>query len=187
MTRRALKLAAKPLVRDHWVPSVLVVLAGAALLGLSGFLVVGPLLLGGPLLFGAGRWFLGLVRQGPPAFGVAFSGFQRWGSAFFTFFLQSLFTLLWGLLLIVPGIVAALAYSQVWYLLAEDPNLTAREALRKSKALMDGRKGEFFLLQLSFFWWGLLCVVTLGLALLYVGPYYSTVMAGYYQSLHEEA
>ena len=65
---------------------------------------------------------------------------------------------LWSLLLFVPGVIAALRYSMATYFLAEDPSISAGEALRRSKAVMKekGRKISYLMLLISFIGWNLL-------------------------------
>ena len=88
---------------------------------------------------------------------------------------------LWFLLLIVPGIVAALSYSMTFYILADEPDINAKEALEKSKIMMDGHKMDLFLLGLSFIGWALLCILTLGIGLLWLIPYMNVSAAKFYQ------
>ena len=63
---------------------------------------------------------------------------------------------LWSLLFIVPGFVAALRYSMAPYFMADDPNLSAKEAIAKSKEVMKDKKFSFFMLMVSFVGWSLL-------------------------------
>lgn len=95
----------------------------------------------------------------------------------------ALFTMLWSCLCVIPGIIAGLRYSQSYYVLAENPDMSIRDCVNESKALMSGRLWEFFVLQLSFIPWILLSYVTCGIAFLYVCPYMQTTLAGYYLSL----
>ena len=96
---------------------------------------------------------------------------------------MSAFTFLWTLLLVVPGIVALMRYSQAWFIMADDPNIRPMEAIEKSKQMMDGHKWEYFVLGLSFIWWFLLCCVTLGIGLLWLIPYIQTTVANFYDDL----
>ncbi|MCG0823340.1 integral membrane protein [Lactiplantibacillus plantarum] len=82
---------------------------------------------------------------------------------------------LWTFLLLVPGIIKSLAYSQAYYIY--------RDAISKSRALMNGHKWEYFMLQISFIGWGLLIMVTFGIAAIWVQPYYHLTMANYYRHL----
>lgn len=105
-----------------------------------------------------------------------------------TLFLKKLYVALWSLLLVVPGIIKSLEYSMVEYLIAEDPTLTAKEALAKSKAMMQGHKWNAFVLQLSFLGWDILSGLTLGLLnVFYVAPYKMLTDAALYQKLKTNA
>ena len=72
------------------------------------------------------------------------------------------------------------------YILADNPELTANEALSKSKEIMDGHKFDLFVLQLSFFWWYMLSAITFGIAYIYVIPYVSATTANFYNSIKEQ-
>lgn len=94
---------------------------------------------------------------------------------------------LWTFLLLVPGIIKSLAYSQAYYIyrdaIDQQQSISCRDAISKSRALMNGHKWEYFLLQLSFIGWGLLIMVTFGIAAIWVQPYYHLTMANYYRHL----
>jgi uncharacterized membrane protein len=128
-------------------------------------------------------FYLHYTRRGTPALDMLFVGFRYFGKALALYFLMLLFVLLWMLLLIIPGIIAGFSYSQAWYLLANDPSLGAMEAIGRSKAMMQGHKGRLFCLALRFIGWGLLCVLTLGIGLLWLVPYMSTSMACFHNDL----
>lgn len=106
-------------------------------------------------------------------------------------FLKGLYVFLWSCLLIVPGIIKSIAYSMVPYILADEPYITAKEALKKSQAMTKGHKGELFMLDLSFFGWFFLTALTFGvLGVFYVNPYYNGTQAEAYRALkdaYEEA
>ncbi len=112
-----------------------------------------------------------------------FDSFKHFWPAFKVLFLQELFVFLWSLLLIVPGIIKGYAYSQALLILTDNPDIGAREALRRSEEMMMGHKLDLFLLELSFIGWHLLALVTLGLSYIYVSPYISATMAGFYRTL----
>ncbi|BDZ30895.1 DUF975 family protein [Lactiplantibacillus sp. WILCCON 0030] len=105
--------------------------------------------------------------------------------------LQSIMVFLWGLLLVVPGIIKAFAYSQTFYvykdLLAATPAGHARprllEAITRSRQLMKGHKFEYFVLQLSFIGWAIASALTLGIGQLWLTPYRYGVFANYYDNL----
>lgn len=96
---------------------------------------------------------------------------------------MSLFIMLWSCLCYIPGIIAALRYSQAFFILAENPDKGIRECVNESKLIMSGHLWEYFVLQLSFILWILLVSVTCGIAALYVSPYMTITQAGYYLSL----
>ncbi len=90
---------------------------------------------------------------------------------------------LWSLLFVIPGFIKSLSYSQAMYILADNPEMEANDAITQSRKLMGGHKWRFFLLCLSFFGWWILCVVTFGFALVYVHPYWQESKAIFYRSL----
>lgn len=99
-------------------------------------------------------------------------------------FLRDLFTFLWSLLLVVPGIMKAYSYRMVPYILADDPGMDAKEALDVSSRMMYGHRWNAFVMDLSFIGWYLLCAVTFGiLAIFYVNPYVDAAHAELYLAL----
>ena len=100
---------------------------------------------------------------------------------------QYLFVFLWSLLLIIPGIVKAYAYCLVPYILAENPHIGYRRAIKLSMQMTNGFKGEIFVLQLSFIGWFLLGLLCLGVGILFVQPYYNATLAEMYLSLKNNA
>jgi uncharacterized membrane protein len=99
-----------------------------------------------------------------------FSGFKKYGRAFLLDLLQSIFVFLWSLLLIIPGIIKAFAYSMSVFVANENPELTLRECLKKSEKMMVGHKWEYFCLMLSYIGWILLSGLTLGILFIWVLP-----------------
>lgn len=129
--------------------------------------------------------YLKLTKKESIEVGDLFSGFNATGKALWLNILISIFTFLWTCLLIIPGIIKQYSYSMAFYILADNPELTAREALSKSKEMMNGHKWDLFVLQISFFWWYLLSGITLGIASIYVVPYISETTANFYNSIKE--
>lgn len=103
---------------------------------------------------------------------------KTWGM-----FLVYLFIFLWSLLLIIPGIVKAFSYSMTPYILEEYPELSANEAIDRSRAMMKGHKFDLFWLLLSFIGWGILCFFTLGIGILWLIPYMQTSVAAFYEDV----
>lgn len=88
-------------------------------------------------------------------------------------------------MLIVPGIIWAFAFSQTYFVLIDNPKMKLMECLRKSYNLMDGFKGELFMLELSFIGWVIVCVLTLGIGLLWYIPYHEITLGNFYMKIRE--
>jgi uncharacterized membrane protein len=141
----------------------------------------------GPMAIGLATFFLAFARRQEASIHQLFVGFNEFGRALLAYFLMVLFILLWSLLLIVPGIIAAFAYSQTFYILAEDKNISAQDAIKKSKAMMYGNKKKLFYLSLRFFGWFLLCILTAGIGFLWLMPYSSVTMAKFYDDISKQS
>ena len=96
------------------------------------------------------------------------------------------FTMLWSLLFVIPGIIKSYSYSMAFYILAENPEMSAREALNESKEIMKGNKLNLFVLQLSFILWELLATVTFGIAYVYVLPYMQLTFVNFYHNIKRQ-
>jgi uncharacterized membrane protein len=94
--------------------------------------------------------------------------------------LAFLWIFLFSLLLIIPGIIKAYEYSQIFYIALDKPNLSPKEILAESSKVMNGNKANLFLLQLSFIGWALLVMITAGLANIYVMPLYQMALTEFY-------
>ncbi|MDG4658514.1 DUF975 family protein [Ectobacillus antri] len=99
--------------------------------------------------------------------------------------LVSLYTCLWSLLLIVPGMIKAFSYSMTYFILLEKPHYTIRQAMEESNALMKRQKRKLFLLILSFTSWILLCILTCGIACLWIIPYICVTISQFYLKLSQ--
>lgn len=105
-----------------------------------------------------------------------------------TIFLRDLYTILWTLCLIIPGIVKSYEYKMIPYILAENPQISRKRAFELSKQMMDGQKLDAFVLDLSFIGWHLLSFITLGIVhIFYVGPYINVTWAEFYKVMRENA
>ncbi len=117
--------------------------------------------------------------------GDLFSNFRNTWISFKLVFFTGLFTYLWTLLFIIPGIIKSYAYMMASYIIIENPEMGALDAITLSRRMMKGHKFEAFILDLSFIPWILLSVVTFGIAFIYVGPYMSATRANYYNRIKE--
>ena len=121
-----------------------------------------------------------------PTLFKTFQNTHQWIASVILLILIGIFTLLWSLLLVIPGIIKSLSYSMSYYILAENPDMTAREALNESKAIMHGHKMDLFVLELSFIPWLLLVAVTLGIAAIWVEPYMQLTLTNFYHNIKRQ-
>ena len=144
--------------------------------------LVAKVFVGNLLKMGGYRFFI-LNQTAQPGIGTLLDGFRsgHYVNIVLTMFLRDLFTTLWSLLLVVPGIVKHYEYLMVLYIIAENPAMDYKEAFQISKQMMDGEKMEAFIMDLSFLGWYLLSAVTCGLlAIFYVNPYVQASFAEMY-------
>lgn len=144
--------------------------------------LVAKVFVGNLLKMGGYRFFI-LNQTAQPGIGTLLDGFRsgHYVNIVLTMFLRDLFTILWSLLLVVPGIVKHYEYLMVPYIIAENPAMDYKEAFQISKQMMDGEKMEAFIMDLSFLGWYLLSAVTCGLlAIFYVNPYVQASFAEMY-------
>lgn len=144
--------------------------------------LVAKVFVGNLLKMGGYRFFI-LNQTAQPGIGTLLDGFRsgHYVNIVLTMFLRDLFTALWSLLLVVPGIVKHYEYLMVSYIIAENPAMDYKEAFQISKQMMDGEKMEAFIMDLSFLGWYLLSAVTCGLlAIFYVNPYVQASFAEMY-------
>ncbi len=127
--------------------------------------------------------YLNIAAGGTPTAGDSFEGFNDFWAAFKVTFLVGLFTFLWSLLFVIPGIVKFYAYSMSMYVLAENKGKPALECINESKKMTNGHKADLFVLDLSFIGWLLLGSITFGLAYIWVAPYIQATKANVYNSL----
>ena len=141
------------------------------------------LVISGPLSLGYTALILLISRNQKLDFVIFLSGFKRFGASFAAHLLRLIFIILWTLLLIIPGIIACLRYSQTFYILSEDENIGPLEAISKSKEMMVGNNWKLFCIYFRFIGWFILFIVTLGFAGLYVGPYFNQSCTNFYNDL----
>lgn len=137
----------------------------------------------GPLQLGSSIFSLNLAKGKKADYAQIFDGFKDLAQSLVTFILVSVFTFLWSLLFIIPGIIAALSYSQAFYIMAEKKNIKAGDAIKKSKAMMQGHKWKLFCLSWRFFGWFILAVLTLGIGFLWLIPYVQVSLANFYRDI----
>lgn len=189
--RAELKAHARQMMSGNMGMLIVCMVIVGALAGVcSAIPYIGPVLgicVLGPLSLGEAYIYLNLTRGYEPDVNVLFSGFQRFTDTLVLTILMRIFIFLWSLLLFVPGVIKAISYSQAYYILAEHPEMSGKEALDASIEMMDGHKMDYFVLLLSFIPWILLCTITCGLAVLYVYPYMDATLVNFYQTIKQPA
>lgn len=192
MDRAQLKQLSKQQIKGKIGVLFLVTIIVAAISGLAGFIlsfipVVGPIvstiIVTPAFTLSISRIYIGITNDKKPEVVDTFSGFDDFWSAFKVNFFMSLFTFLWSLLFVIPGLVKAFSYSMAMYILAENKGKPALECIKESKEMMNGHKFELFVLALSFIGWILLGTITFGILYIWLTPYMSTATANFYQNI----
>ena len=127
------------------------------------------------------------ARQGNAPFSVFLESFNLWWRGVLTYLWYYLWVSLWSCLFVIPGIVKALAYSQTFFIVAENPHISVRKAMRLSIAMTKGYKGDLFVLGLSFIGWALLSTLTLYIGFLWLSPYINATLVNTYRFLKQSA
>ena len=119
-----------------------------------------------------------------PSFSDAFSGFKvKYGRNIGTLLLVGIKTVLWSFLFIIPGIIKTYEYAIIPYILADDPEISSKDAFKKAKQMMKGNKWRLFKLNFSFIGWAILCALTLGIGTFFLIPYVNAATAEFYVEL----
>ncbi len=121
------------------------------------------------------------------SFGTFLEGLNYWLKGILANFWVVLWTTLWSLLFLIPGIVKFYAYSQIYFILAEYPTMSVRKAMEISKIITRGYKSNLFAQDWSFFGWCFLCCLTGGLGFIVLTPYYMGAKVHAYSFLKEQA
>lgn len=161
-------------------------IAMPVVLTIAGVLLAVGLILGGVMALGTARFSLNLIDRKEARIEDLFSGFPRFAQALLMYLLNNLLVLLGTCLLIVPGVILIYSFAMAPYILAEDPDCTGWEALKRSRAMMQGHKGELFWLDLTFLGWGILSAFTFGIGGLFLTPYQETARASFYRNLKQQ-
>ena len=151
--------------------------------GLGSVLSLAQFLIGGVIELGFAVFLLKQHNREALDFQDLFSQFHRFGQGFAQKFLRGLYVALWSLLFVIPGIVKSYAYAMTPFIMAENPEMSANDAITASRELMDGHKGDLFILDLSFIGWGILAAVTCNIGHLALNPYRNAAYTAFYKDL----
>lgn len=163
---------------------------GAFLTGSAIYIAVAAILLaavyfvlGSVIEAGYARFHLDLTDRTEAKLESLFTYFYNWKTTAITRLLKGVYILLWSLLFLIPGIIAGYSYAMTGYILAEHPELTASEAIERSKEMMSGNRFRLFCLHFSFIGWSILCAFTLGIGNLWLRPYQQAATAAFYREI----
>lgn len=141
-----------------------------------------------PFVASMAGYFLNHLRGANPDWKSLYhEGIDRYGKYIVVGIIKELVIFLWTLLLIVPGIIKSYEYYFVNHIIHDNPDLDHKQARDLSRRMTDGVKSDLFILDLSFFFWDLLVIVTFGIASIYVSPYISCTQAMCYENLKHNA
>jgi len=191
-TNLVLMKMARESLKDKWGIAIATFLIYALIIGIvQGSAETYPfvnlilLLISGPLSLGITKFTINISRNQEARIEQLFDGFSNFGTSTGAYLLTVLFTILWTLLLIIPGIIAALSYSMTFYIIADDDSIGAMDAIDKSKKMMYGHKWKYFRLLLRIVGLSLLCILTLGIGFLWLLPYAQVSTAKFYEDIKE--
>ncbi|MDL2252232.1 DUF975 family protein [Odoribacter sp. OttesenSCG-928-J03] len=182
-----LRAKARQSLSGQWglgaVSTLIFTLIIGALAGtLLGFIIIAPV-----LAFGFYTLFLRSYRGADIEVGGIFDGFKNFGNVLATILLAYIYICLWSLLFVIPGIIKTYSYAMTPYILYDNPQLSADEAICQSMEMMHGYKMKLFLLDLSFIGWIFLSVFTFGIGLFWLYPYIYSARASFYEDLKQKA
>lgn len=197
--RSELKQNAKDQLKNNWgvaigviivctliscIPNLLVDLEVESIV-ISISIPIITMIITGPIAIGQSKFFINLANRSNPRFSDLWYGFNNILRAIGITLLVGIIVLIGTILLIIPGIILSFMYSQVYYIMAENPDMSIIDCLKESARIMKGHKMELFVLELSFIGWILLMGITFGLAGLYILPYYTATLTNFYLEIKD--
>ncbi|MBI1288551.1 MAG: DUF975 family protein [Flavobacteriales bacterium] len=141
------------------------------------------LFIGGPFALGLIIFAKNIANDTDPKLEQIFDGFKHFGTSLATYLLAAVAGMVGFILLIIPGIIISLGLALSMYIISDDNEIGAYDALQKSWQMMKGYKMKLLGLGLMFFGLALLCMLTLGIALLWFVPFAQVTMVKFYQDV----
>lgn len=187
LKNRAKNQLGKNIFGQTWMMALLLLFLQGLLAGAAGSILpgIGAIIVTGPLLFGVSFAFLKNARGGELDIADMFSGFSKdFGGSFLLGLMISIFTALWSLLFIIPGIIKTYSYSMAFYIKNDHPEYDWNQCIKESMKIMNGHKWELFVLDLSFIGWYFVGALCLGIGTLWVAPYHFATRTQFYLSLN---
>ena len=180
----SLKRQAKAAMAGGWPMAIVATIIVLAISCIAGWVVVGSLIVGGPLMYGFYAYIEKQMDTRSDDLNLLFSGFKnRFLDTFLAGLVMQILVAVGFILLVVPGIILSCGLSMTYMIMLDNPQISGIDALKASWEMMKGHKWEYFVLGLSFLGWLLLCVITLGLASFYVIPYIYATNVAYYRRI----
>lgn len=189
--QRAREILGGNIFSNQWIYAVIVALIFTLATGsiLSLLFSAVTVIFAGPILMGYSKYFLGIARKdvANEDVKVLIDGFRgNIGQNVVTGLLIKLYTFLWSLLFVIPGIVKSYSYSMTYYIRCDHPEYSAKEAIAESERIMQGNRLRLFLLQLSFIGWIIVGAFCFGVGGLWVNSYMKTAEVEFYRDLVEK-
>ena len=168
---------------NNWLWALLLALIGGIIISVSGIVVIGPLIVTGPIMFGLAYLFLKQARDGQQMnIKDLFTGFTGdFGTNVGLGILQAVFIALWSLLFYIPGIVKYYSYSMIFFIKADHPEYDWHQCFNESKRITKGHKWDLFVLDLSFLGWMIVGSLCFGVGTLWVAAYMNAAKAQAYE------
>ncbi|MBR5307792.1 MAG: DUF975 family protein [Clostridia bacterium] len=186
INRAEIKKAAKEQIKGKIGVLLVISLIIVVIQYVASLVGIGTLLVAPAFYLSTSIIFLGITNGKAPVIMDTFEGFKDWWSSFKVYIFMTLFTFLWSLLFIIPGIIKGYSYAMSYFILAENPGMPALEAIDRSKKMMDGHKWDLFVLMLSFIGWIILACFTFGILYIWLVPYMSAAYANFYNEIKGE-
>ena len=191
--RAEIKQLAKSQLKGKWGGGVLITFIYLVISIATSFwneliqgLGVTSILIAAPLAIGLYIAFVNFVKGGNKIeVGDLFKGFNIYWKSLGMMLWYILWIFLWMLLLVVPAIIKSIAYSQCFFIIADNPNVKVKDALKISMKMTQGYKWQIFVMGLSFLGWMLLCLLTLGIGFFWLQPYMVTAFTNLFFKLKQ--
>lgn len=174
---------------SQWMMGLVVCLIVVVISGACGMIPgvgsIASIIIAGPLSCGLAHVFLKLARTREDIYvGDVFEGFKGdLGGTILVGIMTTVFTLLWSLLFVIPGIIKSYSYSMAYYIKVDHPEYDWHQCIDESKRIMEGHKADLFVLDLSFIGWVLVGMCACGIGVLWVEPYMQAARTNFYESI----
>ena len=174
---------------NAWIMTLVALLIYSVVLSAAAYVVIGVILVGGPLTYGLCRILVDSARGKKEVDFMAFiNAFKEgYGNIVVLSLLQEIFVFLWSLLFVIPGIIKSYSYAMSVFIQQDKQNKDWQYCINKSMNMMDGYKMQLFMLDLSFIGWYIVGFLCFGVGVLFVQPYHYQARAHFYNELKKQS